>query len=82
MTQRDLFARETAYERAAQLMRAMGCTPPKRCEFYDDWWTAWARCTTGATCYFGAENLTRIVREARWLTGRGPFPEYNARHAE
>lgn len=78
MSQRDLFARETAHERASQLMRAMGCTQPQRDERHGDW-TAWARCSTGVTCFYGAANLTRIVRQARWLTGRGTWPEFNAR---
>jgi hypothetical protein len=69
VTQRDLFARETAHERASQLMRAMGCTPPQRCERHGDW-TAWARTQYGTTCYFGAETLTALVRDARWITGR------------
>jgi hypothetical protein len=75
--QRELFARETAHERASQLMRAMGCTAPTRSRYGD--WEAWARTAERTTCFYGAENLTRIVRQARWLTGRGPFPEYNAR---
>lgn len=76
MRQPDLFARPTALDHATILMRGMGCSAPKQDERHGDW-TAWARCDTGVTCFYGAANLTRLVLQARWLTGRGPFPAFN-----
>lgn len=72
MTQRDLFTRESAHEVATRLMRSMGFTTPKRDERHGDW-TAWGRTLQGCTTFYGEPSLTRLVRHARWLVGRGPF---------